>query len=169
MMVVVSAIAILIALLFPAMSHVRQAAARVKCMSNMRQIAIASIGYATDNAWQLPYCNWANSVDSSPYYGKGWLFSMPQFRVGYPPASGLNGYWLITGNAPRAGVQTGVLWPYLNTLEIYHCPMDNDPSFWRGTEYMTSYLMNGAQCAFARTPTGLAMPCRGFAIPVNRS
>lgn len=49
LLVVVSIIAILAALLIPAISMARQSAIKVQCLSNLRQMGMASQGYAMDN------------------------------------------------------------------------------------------------------------------------
>jgi prepilin-type processing-associated H-X9-DG protein/prepilin-type N-terminal cleavage/methylation domain-containing protein len=49
LLVVIGVIAILIALLLPALHRARQAAQKAACASNVRQIAIAVIGYNLDN------------------------------------------------------------------------------------------------------------------------
>jgi prepilin-type processing-associated H-X9-DG protein len=58
-------------------------------------------------------------------------------------------------------VETGLLWPYLKTHEVYRCPMDaNGPWISGGdqkdksTLSLTNYLMNGAACSFGTTQNG---------------
>lgn len=146
LLMVMAIIAVLVTLLLPLLSNARMAAQRVSCQSNMRQLTVAIVQYAADNDGQLPYCNWNNSVDDTSQYGKGWLFATAQFRVNYSPAI-LNGPWGGLAHYPIEGPMTGVIWPYTQDLKVYHCPID-DPQFWFGTEWLTSYLFNGAECGY---------------------
>jgi len=54
LLVVIGVIAILIAILLPALQRAKAGALNVKCMSNMRQLGLAVIGYATENRGKLP-------------------------------------------------------------------------------------------------------------------
>ena len=54
LLVVISVIALLIALLLPALQNAREAALTAKCLSNQRQILIAATNYAMDHTGQLP-------------------------------------------------------------------------------------------------------------------
>jgi len=54
LLVVISIIALLIALLLPALGRAREAAKRVLCASNVRQINLASVVYAGDYGGNLP-------------------------------------------------------------------------------------------------------------------
>jgi len=54
LLVVISIIALLIAILLPALSQARQAAINTRCASNLRQIGIGVTAFATDNKDVLP-------------------------------------------------------------------------------------------------------------------
>jgi hypothetical protein len=101
---------------------------RVQCESNVHQIMIASLGYATESHSYLPYPNWSG-LDSA-YTGPGWL---------YQP----NGQTFIASM-----VQTSVLWPWLKSPAVYKCQLDQGPFPVGSTHLLTSYIMNGAVCGF---------------------
>ena len=54
LLVVISIIALLVGILLPALSSARDAARAIACGANVRQFAIASTAYATDNKGALP-------------------------------------------------------------------------------------------------------------------
>src|SRR5258706_15121635 len=54
LLVVIGIIALLIAILLPSLARARQQGQRVQCMSNMRQIGMATVMYTNDNKGWFP-------------------------------------------------------------------------------------------------------------------
>ncbi len=71
LLVVIGIIAVLIAILFPALNAARAAAQTTMCLSNMRQIAIAVNGYASANQNILPYYYCDDAAGGNCYWGGG--------------------------------------------------------------------------------------------------
>lgn len=65
LLVVIGIISVLVAILLPALTKAREAAARVSCASNLRQLAVLCIGYAADDSRGM-FPDWHNS---SKMYG----------------------------------------------------------------------------------------------------
>ncbi len=133
LLVVIGIIAILLALLVPSLSGMRDKANRLKCMSNVRQLALAAIHYAGDHSGALPYPNWNNAIGTQPGCPPGWAFD--------------------AHNKLTATNTDGALWPYLKDHRIYHCPNDRSPFTPTASANLkfTSYVMNGAVGGFSTT------------------
>jgi prepilin-type N-terminal cleavage/methylation domain-containing protein/prepilin-type processing-associated H-X9-DG protein len=111
LLVVIAIIAILAAMLLPALSKAKARAQETQCMGNVRQLQIASMVYVTDFNDRLP-----NNDVGSPTSEAGpdaWIKGNVQ-RFTTPPQS-YSTYW----------ASTGALWPYNKSYGIYVCPTDH--------------------------------------------
>jgi prepilin-type N-terminal cleavage/methylation domain-containing protein/prepilin-type processing-associated H-X9-DG protein len=72
LLVVVGIIALLIGILFPVLSKARRQATQVACLSNLRQLGVALIGYANANKGSFP----APAMAASPF-DEDWLHWQP--------------------------------------------------------------------------------------------
>ena len=86
LLVVIAIIAILAALLLPALSRAKERTRRVKCMSNLRQIGVASHLYVEDNHDVLPTGHW---TPSNPIPGEGSHTLANLWSLGFPINIGL--------------------------------------------------------------------------------
>ena len=66
LLVVITIIAVLAAMLLPALQGAREAAKKTACINNLRQLSLACFGYADDNEGRIPA--WLYGVESEYYY-----------------------------------------------------------------------------------------------------
>jgi type II secretory pathway pseudopilin PulG len=150
-LVVIGIIALLIAILLPALQRARDQANRTKCMAHARQLMTAVLMYSQEFKEMMPHPNWLAKEDGGapiPYRGQqGWLYRFDPTK----PANQL---------ANPDTVETGAVWKYLKTREVYRCPGDspgpfpNDPSWY--TRNLSSHLMNGDVCSQGATDVPIA-------------
>jgi hypothetical protein len=98
LLVSIAVVAVLIALLMPSLSGVREAARRVVCASNIRQVGLGLAMYADDHRGLLPYTKFASQSATQ---------SMVILRDGADAWDGL-----------------GILYSteYLDAAGVYYCP-----------------------------------------------
>ncbi len=107
LLVVIAIIAILAAMLLPALSKAKQRAQGIQCMSNTKQLTLGWIMYNGDNNGNL--CpNVILDTTGIPT----WVFGIENFVPSNLDNTNLN------------VLMNGLLWPYVKSQSVYKCPAD---------------------------------------------
>ncbi len=115
----IAIIAILMAILMPALKIAREQARGVNCLANQRSLAQAYIMYVDDNGGSMP-AGWAAyaPVNGVP----AWVMPPLDYAGGQVVQMATGD---VTLQQRYNGLEAGVLYPYLKTVKVYHCPGDN--------------------------------------------
>lgn len=127
LLVVVAILAVLASLLLPALSRSKETAASAKCLSNLRQMAIAAHFYVNDNSGSYPIAYYQN-VQNGVVHSYNWDLTT------------------IAGNPDK--VIPGLLWQEQGAEKIQQCPSFTGRANWlsdphTGYNYNISYIGHG--------------------------
>ena len=102
LLVVIAIIAILAAMLLPALAKAKQKAINTQCLSNQKQLQLAWQMYLGDNNDKLP----PNNAAAQQSFADSWIVGNVQTDVN------------------TSNIVNGVLFPYNSSTAIYSCPAD---------------------------------------------
>lgn len=151
LLVVISIIALLIALLLPALARAKQAALTIQCAANLRSLGQITDEYTITYRGFYPFNSWVN------YSGTviSWESLVISFQFDQDRAPGINGYWW--DNYSTAAL---AMWPRAEPL--FQCPsaLDVPPQTW-----CSDYSTNPNVEVWDTTPSVYTQPKRTSGIP----
>ncbi|MEZ6190639.1 MAG: type II secretion system protein [Phycisphaerales bacterium] len=103
LLVVISIIALLVGILLPALGAARKSAQNIKCLSNLRQVGIGTMGYAIDSKDFLPPCWITTNKPGWDPDGSEWPILIDSF----------------ISNSGKSGYEAG---EEVKTTEAFLCP-----------------------------------------------
>jgi prepilin-type N-terminal cleavage/methylation domain-containing protein/prepilin-type processing-associated H-X9-DG protein len=158
LLVVIAIIAILAALLLPALSKAKIRAQGVQCMNNGRQLSLAWRMYADDNNDRLILSSDDGTGGSNPLNAYAWTLTHMDF-------SPTRANW-----DPTVDIMTRPLWPYNKSVGIYKCPADRSVVTVNGVTYprVRSISMNFFMGGFAggSAASGVGVKAWGSLYPI---
>ncbi len=172
LLVVIAIIALLMAILLPALTKTREQGKRIVCLSNLRQLTVAWTAYAQMNSEKLinggPVapggpcppsmgCPPGTNCAAMPPQSTHWIYPLHQNELPWVgPAWGT-----ASESCQRCAIQTGALWQYARHEKIYRCPTGSKNAL---VTYPIidsingKYTYNGCSTAgFTSTPSNLCL------------
>jgi len=126
LLVVIAIIAILAALLLPALNQAKAKAHGTVCLSNLRQMTMAWTMYTHDQNDAVPM----NIGGGAQADWESWVRG--NMTLDNPPS---NSPFLATDSTNRWYLERSPLFPYVRSLGIWRCPSDNSTRSFGGAKY----------------------------------
>jgi len=145
LLVVIAIIALLMALLMPALRLAKDQAAALICVSNLNTLSLAWFTYTIDNEGQLMGGHRVmsgNFMDKSGFPDGFWINPPHDENFVYTGEDRA-----LIDNKLR-GIKTGKIFPYVKTVKVFRCPFDSRldfPDQWAYCSYSIAGGMNGEE------------------------
>ena len=136
LLVVIAIIAILAAMLLPALAKARTKAEGIKCMNNLHQLTLGWIMYSGDFNDKLALNggtgNIALSTNDAAMKNGNWVQGLIGTQYGGTPES----------NTDPLLIMAGSLYPYVKNVSVYKCPADHKTANVGGVAVPTNRSMS---------------------------
>jgi len=161
LLVVIAIIAILAAMLLPALSRAKDQSTRTVCTNNQKELGVAFHLYSADNNDYMAFSGWdGGSFTTEGPRNPGWLY-----QCGNVPGGNGSGipspFAAAWSNAPQSAWTSGAWFPYMHNFAAYLCPVDIQSHTYtkhqRNNE-LSSYVMDGAVVYFGEGKNQNAPP-----------
>ncbi len=136
LLVVIAIIAILAALLLPALSAAKEKGRRIACMNNLKQLETAWVMYNGDNNGRIASC-WPFDPTTHAFNLSAWVLGVA--TAANQPGFGVVDPGVLDGTNNNA-ISRGTLFSYSQSYGIYRCPSDQRNV--SGVPILRSYSMN---------------------------
>ena len=123
LLVVIAIIALLIGLLLPAVQKVREAASRIRCANNIKQVGLASHNYHDSNGHFPPGIGYYPTPPGGAF-GTYWFHLLPHLEQGDLYRSSLGSVPFPPPNGPTIVHHPGNNNVYSRRVAVYLCPSD---------------------------------------------
>jgi prepilin-type N-terminal cleavage/methylation domain-containing protein len=139
LLVVIAIIAILAALLLPALAKAKVRAQGIQCVSNLRQMNLGWMLYASDNLEHYP----VNAATGQEYPKVGEDVVNPSWVAGVMSENSTPDNTNTDKLVGAAYAPFGSIGGYIKNAGVYHCPADHSVDVGNGQPRVRSISMNG--------------------------
>lgn len=136
LLVVIAIIAILAAMLLPALSVAKGKAQRLSCMNNVKQLQTVWLMYSGDSDGRIPSC-WPFDPTTHVFNQNAWILGVA--ATANFPGFGVVDPGVLDGTNQNS-ITRGTLYAYSQSFGIYRCPSDQRDI--AGVPILRSYSMN---------------------------
>ncbi len=149
LLVVIAIIALLMAILLPALSRAREGGKRAVCLNHIKQLQMAWGEYTEENDDKVPSgdVSYSHNFPTPPGPQDGWYEWPHQWNTNTVPSIGSktlpHNYTVNIANPKEAdwqhAIACGLLWKYIKEFKIYQCPVGRKGEY---VTYMMAHSLN---------------------------